>query len=141
MERSSRSEPRALRIEHRLEPDDCGAYVAENVDLEAFAVAGEGRGDIAGGDALADAVAEGTGSDVTDGLAVFHDGFVADDFGVGVLHFHHDEAPLRAGGAFGEHGVAASEIRLVEIDEAIEAGFSRGVIRPEVLVERAVRLL
>src|SRR5579863_2255893 len=135
------AQAQALGVVKRVEAHRRAAHLPEDVNLEAHALARQFRGHVAGREALVEAVAIGPGSDVTDSRTILHDGLVTDDLRIGVAELHDDEATTRAVLTLGERGGAPGELRLGEVDEAIEAGFARGVIGPEVLVEGAIAFL
>src|SRR5215469_13030161 len=131
----STPEPKPLRVVQGLQADDRSASLAEDVDLERLSLARERGWHVARGEALADAVPECRRSHIADRRAVLEDRFVADRLRVGAGQLENHEAALRTGGALGEGGGAPGEVRFVECDVAIEAGLSRGVVRPKILVE------
>ena len=137
----SGAKPQALAVVEGLPPHGRAAHLAQYVDLETCAVVGEGGRHVTCGQTLAYAVPESARGYVADRGAVFHDRLVADDLGIERRDLHDDEAAFGSRGAFGQHGRAAGEVRLAEVDEAVEPGLGGGVIRPEILLEGAVALL
>src|SRR5215472_1431527 len=138
---SSTAQLLALRVIKRLCRHGRRALDAKNVDGEALAVARQRRRHIAHGDALADPMSPAARGDMADGLSVMQDYLIAHHIGMRRIDDQGDETPCRSGAAFGEHGLAADEIRLLIVDEGGEPGLARRVVGPEILVEGAVILL
>src|SRR5581483_5163059 len=84
------SEPQSLRIVERPQANDCGARLAEDVDLESLAVARERGRYVSRGKTLGDAMAIGRRSNISNRRAVLQYRLVPDRLRVGVRQLEDD---------------------------------------------------
>src|SRR5579883_2127824 len=130
----STPQPESFRVVQRLQANARGAQLTEDIHLKLLPLARQRGRDVAGCKAPADAVPECRGGHVSDRRAVLQDRFVPDRLGVGARELEDHEATLRPRGTLREGGSATREVGFVEIDVALQAGLSRRVVRPEILV-------
>ena len=136
----------ARRVDGDLGQDTGGTLVAEHVNIERRPVIDHGPFQIAEREALADAMSVTARSHEADQRLAVPDGLVADGVGVLGIDLHEGEAARWRCLALAQGGVSADEVRLVEINEAVDRFMGELERKPgqpkklaELLVEKKIQ--